>query len=81
MQLPKEMLSLAFDIVAGLKKKYGNTQFFVLYDSLKQSCCLDLLGAEHLGYDGFIHFGKACFSSPHQPNHHYIFEEPESERL
>lgn len=73
LQLPKELLSLSFSLVAALTKSHPHTHFYVLYDSLKQSCCLDLLGAEHLGHDAIIHFGKACFSSPARPNHHYIF--------
>lgn len=79
--MPKEMLKLSFSIVSTISKLYANTQFFVLYDSLKQPCCLDILGAEHVGYDCLIHFGQACFSSPHQPNHFYIFDAPSNERI
>jgi diphthamide biosynthesis enzyme Dph1/Dph2-like protein len=62
LQVPKEMLVFAFELSAALRKECSESQYFVLYDSLKQSCCTDVLGAEHVGYDGLVHFGKACFS-------------------
>lgn len=67
------MLATSFTMASLLKKKHPKAQFFVLYDSLKQSCCTDVLGAEHVNYDCLVHFGKACFSSRYQPNHHFIF--------
>lgn len=67
------MLSISFDLVSALKKKLNEREFFVLYDSLKQACCVDTLGAEHVDFDCLVHFGPACFSSPHQANHFYVF--------
>jgi len=49
-------------LTSRLRTKCEGCQFFVLYDSLKQSCCTDVLGAEHVMYDGLVHFGSACFS-------------------
>jgi diphthamide biosynthesis enzyme Dph1/Dph2-like protein len=48
---------MAFEIVQNLKKKNEGAKFYVLYDSLKKSCCTDILGAEHVGYDCLFHFG------------------------
>ena len=75
------MLSSAFDLTTALRKQQPETSFFVLYDSLKQSCCSDVLGAQHVNYDCLVHFGKACFSEPNQPHHFYIFQECEEEKM
>ena len=29
---------------------------------MKNSCCVDLIGANHIDYDLLIHFGTSCFS-------------------
>ena len=77
LQMPKELLSYAFNLTSLLRKMLPNSQCYVLYDSLKSSCCTDLLGAEHVNYDCLVHFGYACFSSDHRPNHHYVLEDGE----
>lgn len=68
------MLALSFNIVQELRNVYPEKKFFVLYDCLKQSCCLDVIGAEHVAYDCLIHFGEACFSEPYLPNQYYLFD-------
>ena len=77
--MSKEMLSLSFKLTTLVKNDCKDTQLFVLYDSLKQSCCTDVLGAQHVNYDGLVHFGFACFSEEYKPNHHYLFDEHEEE--
>jgi diphthamide biosynthesis enzyme Dph1/Dph2-like protein len=42
-------------------KKLKKNLFFFKF-SLKSSCCIDFVGAQHLNYDFIIHFGRACFS-------------------
>jgi hypothetical protein len=39
------MLPISFDISNILRKKNPQRLFFILYDSLKNSCCVDKLGA------------------------------------
>lgn len=80
-QVPKQLLSISFSLTSSLRQLHPQTGIYILYDSLKQSCCTDVLGAEHLAYDGLVHLGPACFSEPHRDNHHYIFEPAESEHL
>ena len=77
--MDKDMLTSSFQLTAMLRKECPETHCFVLYDSLKQSCCTDVLGADHVHYDCLVHFGPACFSEPYLPNHHYIFEQPDAE--
>lgn len=76
LQMDKSMLPHSFNLTAELRKRCPqDVEFFVLYDSLKKSCCTDILGAKHIGYDAIFHFGHACFSEQYQENHHYIFDE------
>lgn len=73
--MPKQKIHISFDLYNQLTKSHINCRFFILFDSLKKSCCVDMLGAEHVGYDCLIHLGEACFSSPHKSNHYFIFDQ------
>ena len=56
------MLRDAVKVEMILKERYPEKEFFILSDSLKNYCCIDLIGARHVSYDIIIHFGDACFS-------------------
>ena len=67
LQVSKDKLNQCFSLTQSLKKAHPNTNFFTLYDSMKNTCCLDILGARHVNYDLLVHFGEACFSEKYDP--------------
>ena len=72
-QLGKEWLKNSLTLTKGLREvSDADIEYFILYDSLKEECCTDVLGAQHAGYDGLFHLGEACFSEHYLPNHHYL---------
>ena len=79
--MDREKLGMSFELTAKLRKRCEGCEFFVLFDSLKQSCCTDVLGAEHVNYDCLVHFGRACFSEEYVGKHYYIFEEGDEEKM
>jgi len=48
---------------------------YLLFDCNKKSCCTDIIGAKHVGYDLLVHIGEACFSEKYNERHYYMFAE------
>jgi len=61
--------------VKDLLEKQTEKKIFILSDSTKSSCCVDMVGARHVNPDFVVHFGDACLSdnTPSNIRIEYIF--------
>ncbi len=69
------MVAESFRRTALIRKAIPNIEIYNLYDSNKNSCCVDILGAEHIQYAILFHLGAACFSEAPHPKITYILPE------
>ncbi|XP_019862745.1 PREDICTED: diphthamide biosynthesis protein 2-like, partial [Amphimedon queenslandica] len=61
LQFPDDMLHESVQVSSILQRE-SKKDLFVLGDTSYGSCCVDEVGAEHVGSDGIIHFGTSCLT-------------------
>ena len=72
--MPEGELAASIRFQAQLRREIPKeTSVYILCDTNKSSCCLDIIGALHVDYDLLVHFGRACFSEELSDNHLYYF--------
>ncbi|KAG8484156.1 hypothetical protein CXB51_022907 [Gossypium anomalum] len=65
LQFPDELLKHSTKVVTCLRNKLGSGNkvgLFVMADTTFGSCCVDEVGASHIGADCVIHYGHTCLS-------------------
>lgn len=87
LQFPDELLKDSVRIVSSLRdelrrvgesdaERYGNAKdasLFVMADTAYGSCCVDEVGASHVGADCVVHYGHACLSPTSKLPAFYVF--------
>ena len=67
LQFPDELLVDAPDVCWEFEQRLPDALVFVLGDTTYQSCCPDVVAANHLNADCIVHFGHACLSHATMP--------------
>ncbi|KAL4297005.1 hypothetical protein GQ457_12G007650 [Hibiscus cannabinus] len=65
LQFPDDLLKHSTKVVTCLRNKLGSGNkvgLFVMADTTFGSCCVDEVGASHIGADCVIHYGHTCLS-------------------
>ena len=62
LQFPDELLIDAPEVCWEFEQSLPDALVFVLGDTTYQSCCPDVVAAQHLDADCIIHYGHACLS-------------------
>ncbi|KAL4442803.1 hypothetical protein ABPG74_010692 [Tetrahymena malaccensis] len=75
LQFPVENLSDAIKVQSAINKNLPATNIYIISDHLKNSCCVDIVGSNHINYDIIFHFGVACLSESEEQQQKikYIF--------
>ncbi|PON77687.1 Diphthamide synthesis DHP [Parasponia andersonii] len=87
LQFPDELLKDSVRVVSALKDKLRcqrestternddvkDVSFFVMADTAYGSCCVDEVGASHVGADCVVHYGHACLSPTTKLPAYFVF--------
>ncbi|XP_072961443.1 uncharacterized protein [Typha angustifolia] len=63
LQFPDELLKDSARVAKALRRELGKgVRFYVMADTAYNSCCVDEIGASHVGAECVVHYGHACMS-------------------
>ncbi|XP_019849452.1 PREDICTED: diphthamide biosynthesis protein 2-like [Amphimedon queenslandica] len=80
LQFPDDMLHESVRVSSILQRE-SKKDLFVLGDTSYGSCCVDEVGAEHIGSDGIIHFGTSCLTETKRLPVLYVFGKEEVDEV
>ncbi|XP_042043952.1 2-(3-amino-3-carboxypropyl)histidine synthase subunit 2-like [Salvia splendens] len=64
LQFPDELLKDSMKVVKALRQELDSSvKLYVMADTTYGSCCVDEVGAAHVGAECVIHYGHTCLSS------------------
>ncbi|KAJ4751564.1 Diphthamide biosynthesis protein 2 [Rhynchospora pubera] len=63
LQFPDELLKDSASVCKVLRRELGKSvRVYVMADTAYNSCCVDEIGASHVGAECVVHYGHACMS-------------------
>lgn len=63
-KFPDEVLKDSMRVVRALRKEVDSSvKLYVMADTTYGSCCVDEVGAAHVGAECVVHYGHTCLSS------------------